>query len=581
MPTAPGGRRYRCFDVTSKPFGDLYRRVHAHRSGTKSLLPAALADRLLGCTAFETLDELHARFSDGGREARSFVQDLVELGFLTSEEELVQQVAALAEEGQDDRSATITSVGIPTRDRPALLQRCLASFLENTRQHGRDPRFVVVDDSRGADMQAHNRAVLRTLERRYGAAIQYVDRAQRRPIAGELARCTGMPAETARFALLGEEESGETFGAARNTILALTKGECLVMVDDDTVCRLAPAPDFREGLALSSNDYVNEYWYFDSQEAALDSLAYEPLDFLALHEQVLGQPARACLSEAIEQEGPLQIDEMSPQLLDTLSMPGARVVMSSVGAAGDSGMSNETWRLFLTGDSLERLLQAGADLRLTRRLVRASRQTTLTDSPFCMGMNLGLDNRGGLPPFVPMYRSEENVFSHVVRQTIPGALRVHLPYVFQHVPAQVRPSAGSIEGMACPPSPNTVLIQLIRSMAPPVSEDRQGAMRQIGNRLRLLSDVSEGEFLAFIRGVWADVCAGYLAALERRREGVQGADASWLGYLDGQIASTRALCDGADGKPSAATMNRVIGEELGAEVQNSLELYASISGQMG
>ena len=55
-----------------------------------------------------------------------------------------------------------------------------------------------------------------------------------------------------------------------------------LLVDDDTLCRLARVPGAGDGLALSSADDPTEFHFFDSEAAALSAAPFaEAEEFLA------------------------------------------------------------------------------------------------------------------------------------------------------------------------------------------------------------------------------------------------------------------------------------------------------------
>ena len=46
--------------------------------------------------------------------------------------------------------------------------------------------------------------------------------------------------------------------------------------------------------------------------------------------------------------------------------------------------------------------------------MRVVTRPTITDSGYCMALNLGLDNRHLLPPFLPVQRNQDGVFAAVL-----------------------------------------------------------------------------------------------------------------------------------------------------------------------
>jgi hypothetical protein len=69
--------------------------------------------------------------------------------------------------------ARISSLGVPTRDRPDRLRACLLGHARCGRLHGWDVDFVVVDISTRPAARAANRALLCSLRAEFGPRFRY------------------------------------------------------------------------------------------------------------------------------------------------------------------------------------------------------------------------------------------------------------------------------------------------------------------------------------------------------------------------------------------------------------------------
>ena len=111
------------------------------------------------------------------------------------------------------------------------------------------------------------------------------------------------------------------------------------------------------------------------------------------------------------------------------------------GVLGDSGLKESLPFFFAEGPSLERLLSADGGHRgamASRQMARAVLRTTVGDTQFCMGANIGLDNRRLLPPFQTAARNEDGIFSGLVRRCLPGSFIGFLPRTVLHAPVDPR-----------------------------------------------------------------------------------------------------------------------------------------------
>jgi hypothetical protein len=261
---------------------------------------------------------------------------------------------------------------------------------------------VVVDDSLQADARRANRDLLQSVKARYPGRVCYLGPAERTCFVGALAGQAGVDPAAVHFGLLNEENYPVGTGASRNVLLLLTVGEAFLQMDDDTVCLLAPAPGAREGLVFSSRHDPTEFWVPGADEP-VPAGPFCGHDLLAVHEQLLGKGAEDCLAGMAEGAGP-DLDQASSNFRSNLAAGAGEVRITAAGLAGDSGMSSPAYLLLLDGASRARLHRSESVYRqaLSRRQVlRAVARPTVCDGAVCMALNLGLDNRGLLPPSCP------------------------------------------------------------------------------------------------------------------------------------------------------------------------------------
>jgi hypothetical protein len=119
--------RYRLIPLVRYAAGQGSVLLYSQFAGSVRIMPQTAADRLLSCTGFLTLDE-HARNLQG-RAGGDFERLRLELcayaqeGLFVSDTELVSSVQ---NGNAAARRVPITSIAIPTRDRPELLLRAVA-----------------------------------------------------------------------------------------------------------------------------------------------------------------------------------------------------------------------------------------------------------------------------------------------------------------------------------------------------------------------------------------------------------------------------------------------------------------------
>ena len=262
--------------------------------------------------------------------------------------------------------------------------------------------------------------------------------------ARRLADQTGLDIETVSFALVNNENCAIATGTSRNLLLLHAVGEALLQLDDDTVCRLSSAPGARPGLRCTSQNDPTEYWFPTSAEwPAADSFTSQ--DLLAIHEQLLGKGLGDCLAAMPAGVEP----DFNQANLNFFQPAEGKVRVTAAGVAGHSGMSpSSLYFLLLAGESCARLLCSEEVYRaaLSRHQSVPRRQSADGgQGPVCMALNLGLDHRQLLPPFMPVQRNQDGVFGTLVTTCCAGTYFGFLPWLIVHDP----PGATSLPQTIC------------------------------------------------------------------------------------------------------------------------------------
>jgi hypothetical protein len=500
--------RYRAFDVTRFSLGDNRELVYSPLSRAARTVPAWSARLLQGCRSFATLDEHATRLCQelhlplGQRpQVRDELCALAEAGLLISAASLL--AACARRPGEPETPPPVASLGIPTRNRVEALERCLASYVEAGFRHGRTVDYVIGDDSEHAETRRANCRVLEQLRDRYGVAMYYAGPEERSRFADTLCRHAGLPADVVSFGLLPGADHPVATGANRNALLLHAVGDMGLQVDDDTVCSVAPAPEAHGGLHLSSQPDPTQFWFFAQDEPVLPPGGFRDEDFLALHERLLGKEVGACLASRTA-SADRDLEAANTGFFRKLQAGTGRVAVTAAGVVGDSGMASAVYLLTLEGASRERLLASERVYRSTlagHQLMRAAPQATLCDGAFCMALNLGLDNRRLLPPFMPVGRNQDGIFAAILRSCFPGALQGFLPWMVQHQPPQRRrPGSVTLGQSAARVSSGQVIQALVGSFVPgPDWRDARANLRALGKTLKELGRAARADFEEVVR----------------------------------------------------------------------------------
>jgi hypothetical protein len=439
-----------------------------------------------------------------------------ETGLLISDEEFIAHCkqAAARPEGSPPR---IASIGATTRNRPELLRRGLESFLENAQRNSRSHDYVVIDDGTTPGEVSSTKSVLEELAHERGATIRYAGRAERHAFAEGLAAEAGVAPEVVRFALLGDAASSITTGAARNSLLLDTVGDLCLLVDDDSVCRVAACPDGAPGLALDSRTNPTELWFYRDRDAMLRDAAFVEQDPLALHEGILGRQIADCLPAA-SQAADIDLTYTSADFARHVWSHPGRVLATSGGVVGDSGMGSTAY-LALPRDSQARLVRSEQDYVSAvenRQILRAPLRTTIARGTFCVGASLGLDNRALLPPFVPVQRNSDGLFARTLLRCFRDGYKGYLPWAVLHDP--LPPRAQSIEGAEADAA-RIRLTHILRALIVPAGFTQSGDpgldMRRLGEEMIEIASQRSEDFRHTLKPRIVKSAALYLEGIQQ------------------------------------------------------------------
>ena len=516
--TSDASRRFRPFDIEAMPFSSQEILVWSRRNGAARILPVLPANLIFSLETFNDLPghvsslmERFDRATAGVPMERidrtvwtNMLNELVQGGFFVSEEylrtDIDRRIGDLAHE--EPKKTSITSVGLPTANRPQCLQRAVASYVDQARRTGRDIACMVMDDSKEEATRRRNVDVLKDVHRQSAANILYADRRRLAEYGSRLAAYASVPEDVVRFALLGPGDKGPTAGAARNALLLATTGEIHVQADDDTTGDAMEIARYEDGLSLNSDAESNEYRFFENIEEALRSVKPAEVDLLSVHEQILGRPVAPIIAQFAQNGSDVDIEKVSGGFIERLSMPGAQVALSFTGVVGDTGMEFFQQRLFMRGEILDRLVSDPdryPHLLRSRHMLRTSSRLAISDGVFCMGMNMGLDNRRLLPPFMPAGRNQDGLFGTMVRLCLPNAFRGYLPrYAVRHLPPKKR-SYPKNDIAFRPLRANDLLIYITLTQDQnPIGEGAE-ALHTLGDMLVRLARLPEKAFSDYLR----------------------------------------------------------------------------------
>ena len=446
---------------------------------------------------------------------------LVDCGLLTSEHDVLREISK-GRSTEEAGRASIAWIGIPTCNRGHILERTLTSHIQQARRWHHPISVVVSDDSPDSATRADNKSRLRTLAHSLSCRIVYAGLEEKCQFIAEMARLHDLPTDILEFALLRRNSRGGSFGANSNALLIHTVNDLLLSVDDDTLCRTAVPPTLQEGLSLTSVHDPAECWYYPEGVRQSDLDALGAVDFIGEHEKFLGRTVHSCVDQ-LRDVRDLHLDEIGEDFVEGLAVPGARVAMTSAGVIGDSGMNLPRYYLLLERGSHSRLVSSEAFYRKvlsSRQILRAVTRPTVGNQLFCAGGNLGFDNRYLLPPFMPQFRGQDDIYGVTLSLCCPSSYSCALPLALCHAPLEER--AFDVEAFWEDPSAvyfSQVMTSLLLSMGPlPFGMPESERMISLGSYLFDIGSMPTHNFEKFAKKCLLYRRAQQFRALELLRQ---------------------------------------------------------------
>lgn len=475
---------YCCDNVIRLPVGEKLDLVYSVSGRSAKLLSRELIDLLAHCQSFKTIDEhaqsyqtdfksrkdplrlaiselsnqlLPARLSifinhfrnymhkhDNNSQTdhahikfiRDQLSELIATGLLVSDTGLLE--ACIKSVSAEDPSG-INSLAVLTRNRIPSLERCLVSYIQNTKQHGRAIDFVVADDSEGPVARDDTRSLLSSLSARYDVKVCYAGLEEKKRFAKTLVATGDVPPDVVDFALFDVEGCGFTAGANHNAVTLHTIGDMVFSTDDDIICQPTCPQKMEQRLGLFSGIDPIKMWFFPDRESALHSSQLVDCDALSMHEQLLGKTLSSCVS-SFDGATDLFFNRKNSKLMQGLQSGGS-VQITFGGILGDSGAGSPFGYLLLGDDSRERLLTSEQSYRsalLSREIWRGVIRPCITDAKWCMTGTYGCDNRTLIPPFMPVMRGQDTVFGITAQMCFDDRFFGHVPLALTHAPFEVR-----------------------------------------------------------------------------------------------------------------------------------------------
>jgi len=333
------------------------------------------------------------------------------------------------------RENIVTRIGIPTRNRPVELLRCVVSISDSLREYGRSARIVIVDTSSPA-YQHENISQLTKLSHLQSLEIEYIGHLEVSTFIERMV-AEGNDRSVLEYAVRGLSPTFTSHGASRNLLLFANHGNYVFHCDDDTVWRggLQAGPH----AICFTHDTAIHTELFHSRSNLLDVAASAPIDVLGQHQIFLGKKLGDILASSR-----LSLNSACDDAIvaATCHSHSARIGFTYNGFAGDCGMYSGT-PLFI-GPEIDLRSALIADDRLyhlannSREMIRSFGHISVIHGIRGSAMMFGQDCTQKTIPYFPDFRNEDGIMGLICSQCDTKLYSACLPFYLQHLPLHER-----------------------------------------------------------------------------------------------------------------------------------------------
>lgn len=515
------------------------------RTGDAHVMTFQVLQALDQCREFRTLDEHVARIQstvpglEQQREAVTRVlQSLIERDLLISDSRFTERLAS----GATPVRAPLRAIFVRACDRPAQLERLLASISDYERRHRAGRHYVVLDDSVLAVNIDRHRDLLREFARTLGCKVTYVGPAERQRLVERLGKA--VPNRQAALQRMLLPLPGATrFGGGRswNLALLLSAGDRFVMFDDDQRLPLRRHELACDGVDLNPTQLPFARFYRNMEEAlaAGDEFGDDPFN---LHLDVCGIGFGELIGR---REYGLSRESLRGLNLARLAHLNSdtRVLATQQGTYGSARSESAAWiyhldaagRADLCTDREAYLSNIEAQF-IWQGTQRARLGSISWFTPFAF------DNSQLLPCTNALGRGEDALFSAAAHFCHPDALVLELPVAVGHMQEQARRRSPRSLQASTPRVNHFATDYIQRQFGNFLASDPSQRLGLLGNIFRDIAGASQAARITHLREYLNYVRADAIERLQQTFEGATGAPVYWQADVRSIIdANGRAL----------------------------------------
>jgi hypothetical protein len=506
-PTEPHDTPFRYCSAVIQPLSENSLLVKNLITGNLSITPPQVVAVASRCLQYATMEEHCTKISTASKidfqMCASLLREAEEARLF-----LVRTDESLAFQKLEHRPTYIDIIGIPTRNRPSLLRRMLASLRPHLMKHEQKVTILVIDDSPDAAMRALNQQVVDMYTSIPKMTVAYISPETRSRYSNEVCRRSGCDPSLVQFALNADLRATVTVGAARNFMLLGSLGHNILFIDDDVVLDLCRTPSSNDGIDIGESS-IQRFYDHNTLSQTIDC----PENVLDLHDRMLNVNIREVWKHSIGAR-------LSSEMLRRIRSQKTQVIASQMGMKGDCGIDHP-FTLFIQDDEawgrLTNTQESYTNGMYKRQVLSGGTAFNVTPHIHTQAYCLGINNSRGTPPTLPVMRGEDAILGLLLRLGNPDAFFGILPRAVRHCPESMRRFDHGVAVRHAGRFSMAETINLLITMSGPIWgrtwQERIGA---IGASMATLERADDIEMREHLRRLIEPLLIKWLCRIERR-----------------------------------------------------------------
>ncbi len=354
--------------------------------------------------------------------------------FLIPEEHIFEKTESITKTG----SSNIIS-GCITCNRPDMLKKWFETRIQHESYKKRKLSIIICDDTKNTLIKEKNIKTVETFKNSYQGKIIYISDNEKKKLFLRIADITNssIPREIIDFTFSFSFPNVQsiTSGSNRNTLFAVTAGNCLYTSDDDKEFRFFSRKDQKKRIFSLTDSYRYPTNFHPDTKLLMESVNKVNIDLINIYENYIASDAVT----VIYQRANNSLMNITAETAAMIEKGNPVINTICAGYCGGRWFQNPYLPLFQQGDEREHIFDEYKNYRLIRNnginMTAPIENYIIESGNFLMGGSLCINNKSLIPPCLPLGTRDDTIFGTLFNRCLEPGFTLHLPFALYHNPS--------------------------------------------------------------------------------------------------------------------------------------------------